>query len=334
MLRRLVPSVGRVVAAGARRHAVSAVVTPPDTARLVASLEASHAKSIESLVPWFATQMPPTYFRVFGEDTQRRHLRAIAALFDEELRVRASAPSVAAADQQRALPALVLENAACLCIPPARSQPPPLPPCQVDQLTLTSHSAGVGGELLSGPDSELHSGPDSELHTFLSQGVETSAAKLAERVASLPGDAELRRVLVFRSEDGGRAAVLRRAFALPYGFIARHRLYSPLAAVSCLVACASPSLPVLKVSFTFLPWPFSLAFAVPSLACAITARLHISLSPPHYFPFLRRPAVSRHLRDGPSVDGTLLRQKRRRGAGAGGYPGIRRPDAAGRLHRG
>ena len=65
---------------------------------------------------------------------------------------------------------------------------------QVDHLRLTSHAAGAGGQELTAADSELH--------TFLTRGIETSAAKLAERVASLPEDAELRRVLVFRSEDG------------------------------------------------------------------------------------------------------------------------------------
>ena len=68
--------------------------------------------------------------------------------------------------------------------------------CQVDELTLTSHAAGLGGE--AGSDSSA------ELHTFLSRGSSTSAAKLAARIASLPDEAELHRVLVFRSADGER----------------------------------------------------------------------------------------------------------------------------------
>jgi len=75
---------------GAHRHAAATATRPTarDTARLVTALENSHNKSVSQVVPWFVREMPPTYFRIFGEETQRRHLRAIAALFDEELRVR------------------------------------------------------------------------------------------------------------------------------------------------------------------------------------------------------------------------------------------------------
>lgn len=136
-------------ALGARRLAVAAV-SHPDASKLISSLESSSKTNLSQVVPWFAEQMPTTYFRIFGEETQRRHLRAISTLFDDDLNLKT--------------------------------------------LSLTSHHGGAGG--CPGR------GPSAVYHTTLSRGAATSAAaRLAQQVAALPREAELRRVLVFRSAD-------------------------------------------------------------------------------------------------------------------------------------
>lgn len=66
---------------------VASQVTKPDASALKTTLSHSHSETLAKVVPWFLEQMPATYFRIFGSGTQRRHLRAIAALLDTELNV-------------------------------------------------------------------------------------------------------------------------------------------------------------------------------------------------------------------------------------------------------